>query len=659
MGRAEAAAAHLDGTKRLAASQTFAFTCHPGVPCFNACCADVNIILTPLDVLQLARSHDHSHREFLGTHPSTQSQGPAAADCPAQDARQAEKRCPFLGAHGCEVYEQRPWACRMYPLGMAIPPARAGEEPEPVFFVFEDDHCQGRQQPDAVQWTTDDWRRDQQITARDELEAGFRELVSHPWFIGGRRQLDPRRIEMFHMACYDLDTFRSFVFDSTFRIDSRFHRAGGPARLTMKRCCLLQWLRFAIFGEPTITARDRSAAQRVRHEDDPTPPRPRGGHRRYLPGPRGGETGAEVVLVERDPTIGGRVVRSLQLLPKDVPPTCGAEINIPARRNPRVGSSSARVTAAEKTGDGWKVTLTIAPAFVNSRCTACGDCEAACVTEVADSFNLGMKKVKAIRLPHLHAWPHRYVFDRAACPDDEAHKIAGACRYAIDLDAAATTETLEVAAVVLATGWKPYLLDRLAELGGSLQDVIANVEMERLASPDGPTAGKIQRPSDGQPPARVAFVQCAGSRDVNHLPYCSGVCCLASLKQATYVKDQLPSGRGHDLLHRTPHARPQRGRAAQGGGHGGRPPGQGQGGQGRALGRIAEAARRGRRGRARDPGRGRSGGPGNRHGAERRRRRPGPVHPQGRGRLLARRRRGAGCGRRRRPASGGRGVVGA
>ena len=255
------------------------------------------------------------------------------------------------------------------------------------------------------------------------------------------------------------------------------------------------------------------------------------------------EAGAEVVLVERDPTIGGRVVRSRSYFPKMCPPTCGMEINIRRiERNPRVRVvTSARVTAAEQTGDGWKVTLTIAPAFVNSRCTACGDCEAACVTEVADLFNLGMKKVKAIRLPHLHAWPHRYVFDRAACPDDEAHKIADACRYdAIDLDAAATTETLDVAAVVLATGWQPYPLDRLPELGGSLQDVIANVEMERLASPDGPTAGKIQRPSDGQPPARVAFVQCAGSRDVNHLPFCSGVCCLASLKQATYVKEQLP-----------------------------------------------------------------------------------------------------------------------
>ena len=256
----------LEGTKRLAAGQTFAFTCHPGVPCFNACCADVNIILTPLDVLRLARSRGLHTREFLDTHtlhPITKDLQLPIVLLKMRD--EAEKRCPFLGVHGCEVYEQRPWACRMYPLGMAIPPARAGEEPEPVFFVFEDNHCQGRQQPDAVQWTTDDWRRDQQITARDELEAGFRELVSHPWFIGGRRQLDPRRIEMFHMACYDLDTFRSFVFESTFR--DRFEVSPElESQLASDDDALLlfafRWLRFAIFGEPTITARDRSAAQR-------------------------------------------------------------------------------------------------------------------------------------------------------------------------------------------------------------------------------------------------------------------------------------------------------------------------------------------------------------------------------------------------------------
>jgi quinone-modifying oxidoreductase subunit QmoA len=255
------------------------------------------------------------------------------------------------------------------------------------------------------------------------------------------------------------------------------------------------------------------------------------------------ETGAEVVVVEREPYIGGRVIRSHNYFPKMCPPTCGMEINVRRiERNPRIRVlTSSEVTAAEQAGSGWKVTVSTEPAWVNDKCTGCDDCTQACSTEVDDPFNLGMCKVKAIRLPHLNAWPKRYVFDREAVADDEAKKIADACTYgAVDLDAKPTTEQFEVGAIVVATGWKPYPIEKLDDLGGGFDDVIANVQMERLASPAGPTAGKILRPSSGEPPTKVAFVQCAGSRDVNHLPYCSGVCCLASLKQATYVKDQLP-----------------------------------------------------------------------------------------------------------------------
>ena len=100
---------------------------------------------------------------------------------------------------------------------------------------------------------------------------------------------------------------------------------------------------------------------------------------------------------------------------------------------------------------------------------------------------------------------------------------------------------MQVASVVIATGWHPYPVEKLPELGGGrFPDVISNVELERFASADGPTGGVILRPSTGTPPEKVAFVQCAGSRDIKHLPYCSGVCCLASMKHAFYVKEQLP-----------------------------------------------------------------------------------------------------------------------
>ncbi len=279
------------------------------------------------------------------------------------------------------------------------------------------------------------------------------------------------------------------------------------------------------------------------------------------------EAGRDVVLVEREPAVGGRVLKSNRYFPKLCPPSCGMELNTRRlERNPRVRVlTGCRVTKASPVDGGWHVTLTSAPPYVNDRCSACGDCSKVCPAEVADPFNLEMNKVPAVRLPYPSAWPRRFTLDRPACPEG-CRACVDACKYeAIDLAATEREETLDASAVVIATGWHPYPLEKLPELGGGVfPDVISNVQMERLAAPSGPTGGKILRPSDGQPPKRVAFVQCAGSRDVKHLPYCSSVCCLASLKQVAYVREQLPEaevslfyidrrtpGRNEEMLTRT------------------------------------------------------------------------------------------------------------
>lgn len=256
------------------------------------------------------------------------------------------------------------------------------------------------------------------------------------------------------------------------------------------------------------------------------------------------EAGHQVVLIERDPSVGGRVLKNHQYFPKLCPPSCGMEINTRRiEKNPNVRVLvRSEVTAAQRDGLGWKVRVKTSPAYVTSACTSCGACTPVCPAKVADAFNLGLGQVAAIRLPHADAWPRRYVLDREACPKGcracaDACKVAGA----IDLDAKEVQEELAVSAVVVATGWTPYPIEKLAELGGGvLPDVVSNVHLERLAAPAGPTGGKIVKPSTGAAPKRVAFVQCAGSRDVKHLPYCSAVCCMASTKQAMYVKDQLP-----------------------------------------------------------------------------------------------------------------------
>ena len=250
--------------RRLSGQDEFPFSCHSKIACFNDCCADINIVLTPLDVLSLARRAGITTTEFLQSyclHPITKELRLPMVMLGMQDDE--AKKCRFVGEQGCTVYEDRPWACRMYPVGMAIPPARAGVDPEPIFFLFEDDFCKGRHE--ERRWTVNQWRADQGLPEREALESGFQELVTHPWFIGGR-QLDTRRIEMFHMACYDIDRFRRFVLESSFL--DRFDLE--PELVEKLRTddhemlrFAFRWLRYAMFGEPTVPLReDKTASPR-------------------------------------------------------------------------------------------------------------------------------------------------------------------------------------------------------------------------------------------------------------------------------------------------------------------------------------------------------------------------------------------------------------
>jgi quinone-modifying oxidoreductase subunit QmoA len=256
------------------------------------------------------------------------------------------------------------------------------------------------------------------------------------------------------------------------------------------------------------------------------------------------EVGYEVFLIEKNPYLGGRVAQLNQYFPKLCPPTCGLEINFRRiKDNPRIKVlTMAEVEKVEGGPGNYAVAVKVRPRYVNENCTCCGACAEACQTEIASEYDFGLKKIKAAYLPFAMAFPARYVIDPQIVGTVDGQRAKEACKYdAVDFEMQPKTLNLNVGAVVWATGWVPYDATKMDNLGfGKHKNIITNMMMERLAAPNGPSLGKITRPSDGKPPASIAFVQCAGSRDENYLPYCSYICCMASLKQATYIRAQYP-----------------------------------------------------------------------------------------------------------------------
>lgn len=256
------------------------------------------------------------------------------------------------------------------------------------------------------------------------------------------------------------------------------------------------------------------------------------------------DAGLSVVLIEKEAYLGGRVARMARYFPKLCPPGCGLEINFRRlRANPLVEvlTLSEVVAVSGPPGD-FTVRVRTEPRYITEKCTGCGACESEARTLVMNSFDYGMSMCKCVGLPHGFAYPARHRLRPEILGTEEAEAIRDACPYgAVDLDMKPDEAEIRASAIIWATGWKPYDAGRIGYLGfGEHPNLITNVMMERLAAPDGPTGGRIVRPDDGGVVKRVAFIQCVGSRDENHLPYCSGVCCLATLKQAEMVLEQNP-----------------------------------------------------------------------------------------------------------------------
>ncbi|MBU0763488.1 MAG: CoB--CoM heterodisulfide reductase iron-sulfur subunit A family protein [Bacteroidetes bacterium] len=259
------------------------------------------------------------------------------------------------------------------------------------------------------------------------------------------------------------------------------------------------------------------------------------------------ETGYDVVLIEKLPYLGGRVVKMKEYFPKLCPPYCGLEINFRRiRQNPGIRVlTSAAVTKISGSIGNFTVNIHTGPELINDNCTACGECAKVCNAERSNEYNYFMDSTKAVYLPHEMAFPYRYTIDSEAC--SLCGKCKEVCKYeAIDLSRKASETEITAGAIVIATGWEHYNAKKIDNLGfGKYTDIITNVMFERMIADNGPTLGKIVRPSDGKEPENVVFVQCAGSRDEKHLPWCSAVCCTATLKHAMKIRKRIPGSKVH------------------------------------------------------------------------------------------------------------------
>ncbi|SFQ95249.1 CoB--CoM heterodisulfide reductase iron-sulfur subunit A family protein [Desulfoscipio geothermicus] len=265
------------------------------------------------------------------------------------------------------------------------------------------------------------------------------------------------------------------------------------------------------------------------------------------------DAGHKVILVEREPTIGGKMV----MLDKTFPTLdCSACISTPkmvaVAQHPNIELVTyAEVTAVSGYIGNFSVTIKQKARYVDhASCTGCGTCWEKCPKKVPGEFNQYLDNRKAIYIPFPQAVPNKPCIDAANCRLLNGQKC-GVCAKvcpagAIDYEQKDEYRQVEVGAIVMATGYDLFnWAQAYGEYGyGKFPDVITGLQFERLVNASGPTGGKIVRPSDGKEPQNVVFIKCVGSRDeAKGKAYCSRACCLYTAKHAHQVLEKIPGSR--------------------------------------------------------------------------------------------------------------------
>lgn len=248
MNEHDATQRFLDSLPEIGQDQEFQFACHPDVPCFNACCSDLNLMLTPYDVLRLRRFLGESSNDFIQNRAEVR----LAPDTglPLFQLRMCDDKrrsCPFVRAQGCSVYVDRPAACRTYPLGRATRVDGDGRVNE-RFFLVREPHCKGFAQD--KHWTPGTWLKDQGLEPYNECNDRYMRLLARIKESG--RPVDPRRANMAALALFQLDNFARFIQDTGLldRLELDDERKAAIVQDEEARLFFaIDWLELVLFGQ--------------------------------------------------------------------------------------------------------------------------------------------------------------------------------------------------------------------------------------------------------------------------------------------------------------------------------------------------------------------------------------------------------------------------
>ena len=253
--------------------------------------------------------------------------------------------------------------------------------------------------------------------------------------------------------------------------------------------------------------------------------------------------GLKVYLVEKNPSIGGRMAQLDKTFPTmDCSMCILAPKMIECFRHPNITLLTySEVQEVSGSAGNFTVKILKRPRFINEKCTGCGACAEHCPIEVPNEFDMNLGFRKAIYVPFPQAVPLKYTIDKENCLD------CGLCKKvckaeAIDYDQQPENINLDVGAIVIAIGYDLFDAGRISEYSyGRYKNVVTSLEFERLVCASGPIGGHLMRLSDGRIPKRIAFIQCVGSRSLKAgVSFCSSVCCMYATKEAIIIKEHYP-----------------------------------------------------------------------------------------------------------------------